>query len=295
MRKTIVSGRRPALVNALTAAVAFALGMSGACADDTGEPGAVTDDAAVGADAGADGAGVSDGTDGVVDTRLSDVNYITEIPENVDVAFLFDIPPDAGAPDGAVDTAGGSGDASVTDVDLDAAEAGPTDAWNPGFDTLLTECESIGIAESWDGFFQGEIAFDIDTGGALDPAMETGVMPVGGTLGFSIVCIESKLVVNGTLSGIASIQDQGDFPFTLSLQGYYSPSQKKLSAQFVDGEVSIYGLLSVYFIGALTGDLLDDGTFTGAWNAEATGTNTPAITGIADGLGTWTASETAAP
>jgi len=55
----------------------------------------------------------------------------------------------------------------------------------------------------------------------------------------------------------------------------------------VDGMVSIYGLIEVYFAGTFVGMVGSDGGFSGTWEGASTGTNQQYITGTATGEGLW--------
>ncbi len=106
------------------------------------------------------------------------------------------------------------------------------------------------------------------------------------------MCIDSKLVVQGLMDGSGQVlgrTEQGDFPFTVKLAGFYSPATHTLTAQMVDGIVLIYGLLEVYFSGTFTGELTPFGDFDGVGQGSASETNVETITGLASGIGTWTA------
>ena len=75
------------------------------------------------------------------------------------------------------------------------------------------------------------------------------------------------------------------------LEGYYSPSTGELDANMVDGVVSVYEVIEIYFEGDLVGQLQPEGHFEGTWDGEALGTNQAFITGTAVGDGIWTAEE----
>ena len=68
-----------------------------------------------------------------------------------------------------------------------------------------------------------------------------------------------------------------------------SPKTKALTAQIIDGVVTIYGTVEVYFAGEWDGSLQPDGTFTGVWSGDAIGSNLE-FKGEAHGEGTWNAS-----
>lgn len=217
----------------------------------------------------------SGGVAEVPDTALSDSRFdndlplVTEIPEYVDLWSW-----------------------ELTDPDVPGTEdPGPQHDGSLGWETIYSDCETLGIGPDWEGTFFGAIEYDLD-----DPFdliyPDAGTMPVEGDLEFSIECIDSKLVVNGTMSGWATVEGQGDFPFELTLVGFYSPSQGKLTAQMVEGVVTIYGFVHVSFEGNFQGDLRPDGSFEGTWDGEATKTNADGlINGEASGQGIWAAHE----
>jgi hypothetical protein len=150
---------------------------------------------------------------------------------------------------------------------------------------LFDECGVLGISESWRGPFEGLIEFHVSDN-PLTPS--DGFLPVEGLLSFDIECIGTKFVVRGTMDGTATIEGQGgSFPFTLKIDGYYSPLNKQMQAKMIEGSVNIYGLIEVFFEGDFLGVLAEDGEFDGTWDGESTGTNQTFITGTAEGAGTW--------
>lgn len=163
----------------------------------------------------------------------------------------------------------------------DTRDVGPNDT------SPFSDCGELGIAPAWHGTFAGAIDYDI-TPNPLTPSQ--GTLPVNGNLSFEIACIESKFIVKGEMDGVATVQDQGDFPFVLKLQGYYDPINKRMQAKMVDGSVSIYDLIVVYFEGDFVGSINADDNFLGTWSGESTGTNQQFITGTATGEGVWGAS-----
>ncbi|MFT7624083.1 MAG: hypothetical protein ACI9WU_003269 [Myxococcota bacterium] len=158
----------------------------------------------------------------------------------------------------------------------------PSDVLNP-----VGDCEELGIASDWEGQFTGEI--DYDLGAAIPGLIEKDILPVAGDLSFSIQCIEKKLVVLGELDGLALAQ----YPFTLTLQGSYSPTTETLTAKMVDGQVFILGIVEVYFAGDFTGQLVGTAGMAGDWDGESTGNNV-GLNAVALGVGQWTA-EPASP
>ena len=174
--------------------------------------------------------------------------------------------------------------------DIPEPDSGPApDTSGLGYDTLFGQCEELGIAPDWAGTFIGLIVFDLnDPYDLVYP--DQGQMLVMGDLSFSISCMETKLVVDGTVEGTATVEEYGDFPFEIQITGYYSPKEQVLNAKMVDGTVTIFGAAQVYFEGDFNGFLEDGGSFSGTWDGEAKGTNLGEIlTGEATGNGSWTA------
>jgi len=167
----------------------------------------------------------------------------------------------------------------IADTALDTTPDSHIDA------ELFEGCGALGVSENWGGPFEGLIEFHVSDN-PLTPS--DGFLPVEGQLAFDIECIESKFVVKGTMDGTATIEGQGgSFPFVLKIQGYYSPLNRQMQAKMVDGSVSIYGLVEVYFEGDFLGELMEDDHFDGTWEGASTGTNQAFITGTADGSGIW--------
>jgi len=164
---------------------------------------------------------------------------------------------------------------TVNGLDSDASNQGPNDVLNP-----IGDCEELGIAATWKGTFTGDI--DYDLGQEIPGLVEKDILPVDGSLSFSIQCIEAKLVVLGEMDGVAL----GLNPFTLTLQGTYSPSTGALDAQMTDGIVTIFGLVEVYFEGEFSGQLISDAEFSGVWDGDAVGNNVD-LNAVAIGTGTW--------
>jgi len=173
----------------------------------------------------------------------------------------------------------------VNDWEFQSDTAVATDTSHGETTSPFEDCGELGIASAWDGTFVGAIDYNV-TPNPLTPSQ--GTLPVNGSLGFDITCIESKFIVRGTMDGVATVEAQGDFPFTLEIVGTYDPREGKLNAKMEDGQVSIYGLIIVYFEGDFTGSL-SNGQFQGLWSGESTGTNQEFITGTATGDGFWAA------
>lgn len=185
----------------------------------------------------------------------------------------------------------------VTDIvtDYDASDwelvedtATPRDTASGADTHFFDDCGALGISSSWSGTFAGNITFNLTAPPGLG-IPSSGVMPVAGGLGFDITCVQSKFVVRGQLDGTATVVGQGEFPFTLGLAGLYDPATGRLTAHMVDGKVTIYGVLEVYFEGTFTGTLGTNGRFAGSWDGYSTGTNQEIVTGSAAGNGSWTA------
>ncbi len=160
----------------------------------------------------------------------------------------------------------------------------PSDSTTNIPDSTFGGCAELGVSDTWSGNFLGAVEYNV-TPNPLTPSV--GVLPVEGDLEFEIRCIESKLVVRGTMDGIATVEDQGDFPFTMKLDGVYDPETKRMQARMVDAQVNLYELIIVYFEGTFLGQIGADDRFTGTWEGESTGTNQPLITGTASGEGLW--------
>ncbi len=155
----------------------------------------------------------------------------------------------------------------------------PPDSLNP-----LGECENVGVPSDWEGSFEGEV--DYDLGQPIPGLIEKDILPVDGTLSFSIECIENKFVVLGEMNGVAL----GANPFTMKLSGGYNPTTGTMTAKMVDAKVVIFGIVEVYFEGDFEGSLQPGGTaMVGTWAGEATGNNVGLMSVVAEGEGTWDA------
>jgi hypothetical protein len=237
--------------------------------------------------------------------------YITDIQEWVDLSHLFsdageEQKEDAGPDEALSDISELSDAADVAehvDATLEAIEdgqdeevssaddAGAADAMDEDVPSIFNDCEELGIANHWAGTFEGEIAYELTAADGINLIPE-GILPVNGDLAFDIECIDSKLAVSGAMDGVGTVEAQGEFPFAIKLAGYYSPQTGELTAKIVEGVVSIYDLVEVYFEGEFEGSLLADNTFSGIWIGVYLGSNLgEQITGEATGLGTWVASE----
>ncbi|MEZ4266543.1 MAG: hypothetical protein R3F39_09205 [Myxococcota bacterium] len=257
-----------------------------ACADDNAAAGAL-------------------GVEGASCLRSPDCQSPLQCLKNLCTPWISGGPSDASgdaAEAGALDSEAGTSDLlHVTEIPVDAELPGdlPFVDKDPGpnpLDTgqaeVFSDCENLGISDRWDGAFTGAIVFDISTMGLVPPELEKGTITVLGDLGFRIICIDSKLLVQGQMSGSGSVlgdAEQGDFPFEVTISGFYSPSNQALNADMVEGVVTIYGLVEAYFTGTLEGRL-KSGQLIGTWKGATTGTNLPTvITGDAEGKGAWAA------
>ena len=225
--------------------------------------------------------------------EASDLPIITEINEDVDLSEYF---PDADVSEADdvdvttadVDEGPDDTDASMEDTDtLDASD----DAMDAEADTFLAGCDTLGVEPNWSGTFEGQIEYHIPE--ALEDLFYPldGILIVGGILSYAIECVDSKLIVSGDMDGVANVSGEGDFPFSVTLSGYYNPETGLMNANLVDGLVVLFELAEIYFSGDFTGTL-EDGAFTGNWTASYDGTNfdlPPGDEPEADGVGTWAA------
>jgi hypothetical protein len=230
----------------------------------------------------------------------SDLPIITEISEDVDLSEYFpdSVGPDADVADEPIDdtmTDAANQAPDVADGDDSAGDDGSADDASPDAltepDTFLADCENLGVAPQWEGVFEGAIEYHIPE--ALEELFSPpdGILIVGGSLAFDIECVDSKLIVSGDMAGTANVAGEGDFPFTITLAGYFNPETGLLNANLVDGMVVLYGLAEIYFSGDFIGTLTED-TFDGTWTGTYNGTNFPLPPGDvpdADGFGTWSA------
>ena len=232
--------------------------------------------------------------DGVVDAGPTDTGPADTDP--TDTGALDSGPTDTGPADtGPTDTGLSETEVSLSDVpssDVEILEDAEGDASDiKEWDTIKSDCEELGIANSWTGKFEGKIDHDVIPPDGIN--LIDGPIPVDGQLTFAIACIDSKFQVDGKLDGFGTAQGES-YPFTLTLKGYYNPATGALNADITDGKVLILDAIEVYFAGAFNGALQVDAEgndfFSGTWSAETTGTNVgPLIEGEAWGDGTWTA------
>ena len=152
------------------------------------------------------------------------------------------------------------------------------DGWlNP-----VSDCESLGVASSWEGTWVGTVTYDVPF--MIPGAPADGVLDVAGDMAFDIECIDKKLIVFGTMDGMAL----GQYPFQLELQGGYNPESGALKAQMINGKVTIL-IVDVLFKGVLEGTLINPQTMQGDWSGESDGTDPPGVPGTATGEGEWQA------
>ena len=225
-----------------------------------------------------------------IDDTLSSDTASTDVSnqdlEPTDDTSLEDIPTeDANLDDTALEDA-----PSENDTLLDVIEDAIGDAAD--WDTIKSDCEELGIANDWTGEFSGVVTHDLVIPEEFGVPPEDD-LPVSGELTFAIECIDSKFKVDGKLDGFA-VSAGENYPFTLTLEGYYNPTTKKLTADIVEGMVLVI-IAEVYFTGVFNGDLVTDEegneSFAGTWFGEAAGTNLgELIQGDASAQGPWTAS-----
>lgn len=145
-------------------------------------------------------------------------------------------------------------------------------------------CAGLNLPPNWKGSFTGDMTFSI-----------LGLIPTKagtkGDLSFAITCLNSKFLVNGTMSGTASSLN----PFTLKISGTYDPTTLKIDGAMTDGDVTVF-LVVEYLFGGTIGGTLDGttNTFTGTWDMATTsmkllGSMTAGQIVPLTGTGTWTA------
>ncbi len=188
----------------------------------------------------------------------------SDTPPSTDAPELTDVPSDLSEPADLAEPTDPGDEGKQNPDFFDAGQADPG-----GFldKDGSQECEALGLAEQWDGSFDGEIASNFgDTG-------------VDGTMSFEISCLAGKYIVSGGMNGLGENQ-----PFAVKLQGTYNPSTKTIKALLIEGTVQLFWLLPVAFEGELIG-VYDGVQFDGDWN----GGNTDKTILDASGLGTWEA------
>ncbi len=121
-------------------------------------------------------------------------------------------------------------------------------------------CGGLSLAESWSGTFDGEYT-------TILMGIPVSDGDTDGTLSFSITCLNSKFIVNGQMTGVAS----GDNVFELTLTGTYNPSTGVLNGMVPEGHVNLEDLtLIVQFEGEMPGAMQPDGTLSGTYAVAAT-------------------------
>ena len=236
------------------------------------------------------------------DTALVDASGADTAPSNLDVADTAE-PTDTVVPD----TKQTEPDTTPADVTLEDIQEVKSEDTNEvpdtediadvppdieEWDTIKSDCEELGVADSWTGTFEGIIEHDVIPPDGINLIDEP--IPVDGKLSFAITCVDSKFQVDGKLDGFGVAQGES-YPFTLTLKGYYNPKTGALNADITEGKVLLLDAIEVYFKGAFNGNLgkneEDEDQFTGTWSAETTGTNAgELIQGEAWGDGSWVAS-----
>jgi hypothetical protein len=145
-------------------------------------------------------------------------------------------------------------------------------------------CAGLSLPPNWKGSFTGDMTFSI-----------LGLIPTKagtkGDLSFSITCLNSKFLVNGTMSGTASKLN----PFTLKISGTYDPTTLKMDGTMSDGDVTVFFVVEYIFGGTIEGTLdAVSNVFTGTWvmattNMKLLGSATAGQVVPLTGTGTWTA------
>jgi hypothetical protein len=213
---------------------------------------------------------------------------VTGEPETVELAEdAQPAPQDIVEPEDVVDTwAEPLDDDALTPWDLpetDLIEADPdVEEKTPD---AFTNCPTLGVSEYWAGEFEGVVTYDLD-----DPdgdQKQQGLYLVKGQLNFAISCLDQKLLVSGQLKGEGEAAGfVGEHPFAANLFGDFNYITRTIDAAMTDGEVRIYKVISVFFEGAFTGGVQQDGNFTGEWDGLHVG-NDLNLEGDAEGYGTW--------
>jgi hypothetical protein len=145
-------------------------------------------------------------------------------------------------------------------------------------------CAGLELAENWGGTFEGE--YEVSPLGLL-PATNGDT---DGDLSFTLKCFNSKLIVNGAMTGTAS----GDNPFELTLAGYFDPTTNLLDGQVPEGSVTLNPYGVVEFEGVMPGTLQADGSLSGTYEVDAVaatlfGSPIDINTMSASSAGTWVA------
>lgn len=228
-----------------------------------------------------------------------DGTSLPDHPFGLDVRYGDPAPEaDMASPGEAVDEVGPDEDRGswppeygpLPDIGIDL---GPVEASAPEVQVVVPdaygECETLGVAPSWNGTFQGSVIYDLKGKGAAFGVADQDTLEVSGSLAFEIKCLEKKLTVVGSMSGIATSPTQyGSNPFAIKIGGSYNTKTRTITALLLEGEVKLWGIIGVYFEGQLSGTLEPVGDFLGEWNGTETGN---ALNWDVDayGFGTWEA------
>ena len=148
-------------------------------------------------------------------------------------------------------------------------------------------CAGLSLAEDWVGTFDG--TYSVGAFGLFSAAEGD----TDGDISFSLKCFNSKLIISGKATGLAS----GENPFELDLAGYFYPETNEFDGQVPSGTLELKSVAgTVELEGAIPGSLQADGTLSGSYNVTATKITMPIIGEVdpatvpASSAGTWTAS-----
>jgi hypothetical protein len=159
---------------------------------------------------------------------------------------------------------------------------------NSGFCELDPQagCAGLSLAENWSGTFEGTYSVSAFT---LFPATEGDT---DGDVSFSLTCFNSKLIISGQATGIAS----GENPFELDMTGYFNPETNEFEGQVPSGKLTLTssgGLIDLE--GDFPGILQADGSLIGTYHVDAVKAVFPIIGEVdvnsfpASSSGTWVA------
>ena len=279
-----MSKKRLTCLFALGSLVVLATACSGAAAPPAGGGDAGTDvkydvalkfytDSADASDIGSDAEDATDTTDALADDVLPPVDTATA-PDVPDVAPDVQCEPICGihvcGDDGCGGTCGTCDAKTICSVGKCITDP-------------KLGCAGLSLPPNWKGTFAGDMTFSI-----------LGLIPTNtsskGDLAFSITCLNSKFLVNGTMSGTASKLN----PFSLKISGTYDPTTKKVDATMSAGDVTVFFVVEYFFGGTILGTLDATNTFNGTWvmattNMKLLGSATAGQIVPLTGAGTWTA------
>lgn len=200
---------------------------------------------------------------------------VAEIPE-------ADVPPELPMPD---ETALGP---DISDAVDSADTRDVADAYH--FPEVTDDCEPLGLPTAWAGTFDGEITSNLP-----DMMGYTFNGPVYGDMAFEIKCINSKLVVIGTLEGTTdNCALVTGCPFTATLGGFYNTQTEHLHGQIVDGTIDFAAVI-IHAEGEFDGDLQQGPELAGGWFGTKTSIDNLLLPQVslewvdAAGEGTWSA------